>query len=127
MEIRDWRARQVNAFGLGKRDDACDVKMKLNTTHEVGVGMVIADHPLHGSGRAELPHPALVSGHNRKSSTQSTPQRFVPELTNVEGEGPHALAVERHSIVLIVSAQHRAYPHALFPWVGMHASSKFLF
>ena len=33
--------------------------------------MLIAGHPLHGSGRAELPHPALVSGHNRKSSTQS--------------------------------------------------------
>src|SRR5437773_12575193 len=28
----------------------------------VGVEMTIARNPLHGSGRAELPHPALASG-----------------------------------------------------------------
>lgn len=39
----------------------------------VGVGMLIAGHPLHRSGRAELPHPAPVLGHNRKSLAQSIP------------------------------------------------------
>ena len=43
------------------------------TAVAVGVGILIAGHPLHGSGRAELPHPALVSGHNRKSPTQAIP------------------------------------------------------
>ena len=33
----------------------------------VGVGMMIADHPLHRSGRADLPHPAPASGDDAKS------------------------------------------------------------
>src|SRR5437899_105166 len=34
---------------------------------QVGVGMTIADHPLHGSGRAALPHPALALGGDGKA------------------------------------------------------------
>jgi hypothetical protein len=30
----------------------------------VGVGIVITRDPLHGSGQAELPHPALASGND---------------------------------------------------------------
>ena len=30
----------------------------------VGVGIVIAHDPLHGSGRADFPHPALTSGND---------------------------------------------------------------
>src|SRR5436309_5752929 len=33
----------------------------------VGVEMTIARNPLHGSGRAALPHPALASGDDAKS------------------------------------------------------------
>src|SRR5208337_2166637 len=34
----------------------------------VGVGIVIAHDPLHGSGRAELPHPALASGDDAEAA-----------------------------------------------------------
>src|SRR5437660_11603020 len=34
---------------------------------QVGVEMTIARNPLHGSGRAALPHPALASGEDAKS------------------------------------------------------------
>jgi hypothetical protein len=30
--------------------------------HEVGLGIMIAHNPLHGSGQAEFPHPALALG-----------------------------------------------------------------
>src|SRR2546425_4842161 len=39
--------------------------------HLVGVEMTIARNPLHGSGQAALPHPALASGDDAKS-----PQRI---------------------------------------------------
>jgi hypothetical protein len=34
----------------------------------IGVGIVIAHEPLHGSGRAELPHPALASGDDAEAA-----------------------------------------------------------
>jgi hypothetical protein len=34
----------------------------------VGVGIVLAHDPLHGSGRAELPHPALASGDDAEAA-----------------------------------------------------------
>jgi hypothetical protein len=35
---------------------------------EVGVGMIITDHPFHRPGRAGLPHPALAPGNDAHSS-----------------------------------------------------------
>ena len=35
---------------------------------KVGVGMTITDHPLHGSGRADFPHPALASGDDAEAA-----------------------------------------------------------
>src|SRR5713101_7969737 len=40
---------------------------KAGALRTVGVGMTIARNPLHGSGRAGLPHPALASGDDAKS------------------------------------------------------------
>ena len=37
-----------------------------SATQEVGVGMTITSHPLHGSGRALLTHPALALGDDAK-------------------------------------------------------------
>src|SRR5271170_1120004 len=34
----------------------------------VGVGITVARDPLHGSGRAELPHPALASGNDAEAA-----------------------------------------------------------
>src|SRR6266550_6395179 len=34
----------------------------LNSSKTVGVGIMFAHNPLHGSGRAEFPHPALALG-----------------------------------------------------------------
>src|SRR5437899_12104340 len=42
--------------------------VRLKDEHpRVGVEMTIARNPLHGSGRAALPHPALALGDNAKS------------------------------------------------------------
>src|SRR4029453_9330271 len=54
------------------------------------------------------------------------PQRFVPEPSHMVDKGVQTRTVEGHTIVLIVSPQHRTYPLALFPQVGMHASLKLL-
>src|SRR5260370_21230785 len=41
--------------------DSCSCRQRVNP---VGVGIMIAHNPIHGSGQAELPHPALTSGNN---------------------------------------------------------------
>src|SRR5216684_5547609 len=38
----------------------------------VGVGIMVAHDPLHGSGRAALPHPALASGNNANGAQRMT-------------------------------------------------------
>src|SRR4029450_7740984 len=55
-----------------------------------------------------------------------TPQRPVPEPGHMVDKGVQTRTVKGHTIVLVVSPQHRAYPFALFPQVGMHASLKLL-
>src|SRR4030095_10909611 len=116
--------------------------------------MHITAHPLHRSGLAELPHPAPVSGDNRKPQVKPlrrvrmtdsrcgnpalhfrfetlprefrllapTPQRPVPEPGHMVDKGVQTRTVKGHTIVLVVSPQHRAYPFPLFPQVGMHSS-----
>ncbi len=41
-----------------------EVRMESLSPFLVGVGIVIAHDPLHGSGRADFPHPALTSGND---------------------------------------------------------------
>ena len=42
------------------------IRHDIGTKKEVGVGMTIADHPLHRSGRATLPRPAPTLGEPRQ-------------------------------------------------------------
>ena len=93
----------------------------------VGVGMTIARNPLHGSGRAVLPHPTLASGDDAKSpqgigmrnARRGQPpldepahplpgdvpcmtaprQCAVPEPANLEPEHGDRRAVHGHSVV----------------------------
>src|SRR5712691_3602835 len=106
----------------------------------VGVGMIITNHPLHRSGRAELPHPAPASGDDAKSPqgigvmdarprqtvinqtahplpSQPLPlaasaQRAIPIATNIEAKRIQRLQVRRHSIIAVVSGDHRPQPLA---------------
>jgi hypothetical protein len=48
--------------------------------------MTIADHPLHGSGRAALPHPALALGNERKALGR-------PGMADARGRQPAHVAV----------------------------------
>jgi hypothetical protein len=47
--------------------------------------MTIADHPLHRSGRAALPHPALALGRDGKARLESEPEQreATPKRINV--------------------------------------------
>jgi hypothetical protein len=57
----------------------------------VGVGIMIAHDPLHGSGRADFPHPALTSGNDahaaqwiRMIMAQSASEVFIVDNSNSE-------------------------------------------
>ena len=45
--------------------------------------MTIADHPLHGSGRAALPHPALALGGEREALAPSPYDSFIRNTSPV--------------------------------------------
>ena len=57
---------------------------RLRTNQEkVGVGITIAHNPLHGSGRADFPHPALTSGndaHTAQRKRMIYPRRRQPAV-----------------------------------------------
>src|SRR5215831_17345249 len=119
------------------------------TIRKVGVGMTITNHPLHRSGRAELPHPAPTLGHDaharqrigmaddsrRKPSGEqpihtiprqpfpftTTPQRVVPVVANLKPEPENSAAVAGHSVVADETTNHRAKPLSLFGNRRMHA------
>src|SRR5580704_14550147 len=112
--------------------------------------MTVAHHPLHGSGRAERPHPALASGNDahatqrirmtdrggRQPSANQSPQalpgdrarlaaprkRTPPEPAHLEAERGQRRTVRGHSVILYRYANHRAQPLADL-WNGaVHAS-----
>src|SRR2546426_2345008 len=68
----------------------------------VGVGIMVAHHPLHGSGRADFPHPALASGDDAKP-----PQRIgmtdAGRRQPAVDEPPHP--VPQHAAVLAAARQ----------------------
>src|SRR5438105_4281657 len=68
----------------------------------------------------------LLKTHPRKLPFLATPRkRAVPKALDMVDKATQRGAVERHSIILVVSAQHCADPLALlFQW-AMHASPKF--
>ena len=116
---------------------------------EVGVGITIAHDPLHGSGRADFPHPALALGNdahapqrigmtNRRAgqpaseeAPHAVPQNAavltapresaMPEPTDSEPEKRQRRLVHGHSVVADVSTHHRLQSFAL---LGDHADMR---
>jgi len=116
---------------------------------EVGVGTVIAHNPLHGSGRAELPHPALALGNDAHAAQRigmtdsrqwqptvdETPhtvpvdtavlaaprQRAMPEPSNLKPKRPQRRSVHGHTVVPDVATQDRLQPLTLVGDGFVHA------
>src|SRR6266852_56414 len=116
---------------------------------------MIAHNPLHGSGRAVLPHPALALGndahaaqgigmtadrHGQPASDEAAHaipkdaailaaprQRAVPKPPHLESKNPQRLSVHGHSVVPDVSTHHRFEPLAQFGDGFVPASLQFGF
>src|SRR5216684_2688191 len=116
---------------------------------------MIAHNPLHGSGRAVLPHPALALGNDAHATQgigmtddrQRQPtsdeaahaipkdaailaaprQRAVPKPPHLESKNPQRLSVHGHSVVPDVSTHHRFEPLAQFGDGFVPASLQFGF
>src|SRR2546425_3155 len=116
---------------------------------------MIAHNPLHGSGRADFPHPALALGNNahaaqgigmtdtsRRQPAGDQAPHTIPEDTTIlaaarplEMRTPSHLkpkdtqcrSIHRHSVILDVSPNHRLQPLALFGNGIMHAPLEFRF
>src|SRR5260370_11557744 len=132
-----------------------EVRMDSLLPFLVGVGIVIAHDPLHGSGRADFPHPALTSGNDAHAaqwirmiyacgrqppvaqSSHSVPaevavlaparERLVPEQAYPKSKRAQRGAVDRHSVITDVSTNDRPQPLAYFRDGVVHASSEFVF
>src|ERR1039458_8766918 len=118
----------------------------------VGVGIMIAHNPLHGSGRAALPHPALALGNNahaaqgigmtdgrqRQPASDEAPhaiptdatvlaaprQRAMPEPPHLESKKSQRRVVHGHSVIPDMPTHHRLQPLALFGDGVVHSSLK---
>ena len=114
---------------------------------------MVTHNPLHGSGQAGLPHPALTSGDNahaaqgirmtsaggRQPTVDQAPhpvpkhagflaapqERAMPEPTYLEPKRVQRRAVGRHSVITNVSTHDRPQPLAHFRDGVMHASFEF--
>jgi hypothetical protein len=65
--------------------------------------MIIADHPLHGSGRAELPHPALALG----SDAQPLPRIRVTDTGKRKPSSDvTSHAIPRQAMTLAAATKH---------------------
>src|SRR6266851_6647881 len=117
--------------------------------------MTITSHPLHRSGRAELPHPAPASGNDAKSPqwirmmdarpwqpvikqtahafpSQPLPltapsQRAEPQTTNSEAKRIQRLQVRRHSIITIVAGDYGSQPLSHLGHCLMQSFAQLLF
>src|SRR6266403_1348410 len=118
----------------------------------VGVGITIAHDPLHGSRRADFPHPALALSTNahapqrigmtdrrqRQPASNEAPhsipkkaavlaplrQRAVPKPADSEPKNRQRRLVHGHSVVSKVSTPNRPQPLALCGDGFVHASLK---
>ncbi len=116
---------------------------------------MIAHNPLHGSGQAGFPHPALALGDDaqaaqgigmtdarqRQPSSDEAPhaipedaavlaaprQHAMPEPAHLESEKPQRRCVHGYSVIPDVSTHHRLQPLALFGDGFVHTSLKFGF
>src|SRR6266481_8471313 len=119
---------------------------------QVGVGITIAHDPLHGSGRAGFPHPALALGDNahapqrigmtdrrqRQPASNERPhaipkdaavlaaprQRAMPKPADSESKNCQRRLVHGHSVVAKVSTYNRPQPLALLGDGFVHSSPK---
>jgi hypothetical protein len=116
---------------------------------------MIAHNPLHGSGQAGFPHPALALGEDAQASqgigmtdsrhrqlasgeaphairqnavfVAAQRKRAMPEPPYWESKDAQRVVVLGHSVISDVSAHHRLQPLAHFGDGFMHASLKFGF
>jgi len=116
---------------------------------------MIAHNPLHGSGQAELPHPALALGKDAHAAERigmtdgrqwqpavdETPhtvpkdatvlaaprQGAMPEPSNLVPKEPQRRCVHGHPVVADMSTHHRLQPRTLFGDGFMHAPLKLSF
>src|SRR5437867_5342950 len=114
--------------------------------------MPITEHPLHGSGRADFPHPALASGDDAKppqgigmthagrrqpavnepphavpgdaAGLASSRERAMPEAAYLEPKDVQRVAVRGHAVIPDVSPDNRAQPRAHYRDGVVHASSE---
>src|SRR6266851_630250 len=96
----------INQHQRKGRQGEDDAAQTANVT--VGVGMMIAHNPLHGSGRAEFPHPALALGNNAHA-TQGIGMTDGRHRQPVSDKAPHTIPED--SAVLTAPRQ-RAVPEA---------------
>jgi hypothetical protein len=104
----------------------------------VGVGIMIAHNPLHGSGQAGFPHAALALGNDahaaqgigmtdgrrRQPASDKAPhtvpkdaailaaprQRAIPEASHLGTKDPQRVVVHGHPVISDVSTHHRLQP-----------------
>src|SRR5262252_9665154 len=120
----------------------------------VGVGIMITHNPLHGSGQAALPHPALASsndahategigvtdrGHRQPACDEaphtvpekvavlaSSRQRTMPEPPHLEAKTPQRRLIHGHAVVADVSTPPLAATGPVPGWVyACAAESRF--
>src|SRR5580700_669302 len=151
--IRGARTRRLS--GLAAGESYADSNILRGLGARVGVGIVIAHDPLHGSGRADFPHPALTSGNDAHAAqwirmiyacgrqptvdqaSHSVPtdvaslaaarERSMPEQARPQSERAQSGVVHGHSVIADVSTNDRPQPLAYFRDGVVHASSEFVF
>jgi hypothetical protein len=117
--------------------------------------MTITSHPLHRSGRALLTHPAPALGNDAKASRRirvmqswswqpavqqtvhllprharplaAAPKRAIPVTPNMETKRTQRRQVGRHTVITIVTLDHRPQPLANFGYALMHSFTQLRF
>src|SRR6266851_4400704 len=143
----------LNGTRYGYSSPSVRISEPLGHFAEVGVGIMVAHNPLHGSGRAGFPHPALASGDDAKAAQgigvtdadrrppainqpphavpedpavlTTSRQRAMPEPARVEPKQVERRSVHGHPVVADVSLDHRAQPLTHLRDRVVHASPEF--
>src|SRR5260370_20437591 len=141
------KVRQHQRKGRQGEDDAAQTAVVT-----VGVGIMIAHNPLHGSGQAGFPHPALAlgedayasqgigmrDGRHRPPASDEAPhaipkdaaflaaprKRAMPKPSYLESKKSQRRVVHGHSVIPEASTHHRLQPLAYFGDASMHAPLK---
>ena len=127
----------------------------LNPTRlrRVGVGIMIAHNPFHGSGQAAFPHTALTLGDNAHAAERirmidanrrqpadgesmhpiprdttglaTTQKSRVPELSDLDSKQMQRVVVHGYAVMAIVPSDYGSQPLAYFEDGMVHASPEF--